>query len=75
MASSSSGDNLKGIYEYHIDSEIFKLGKSLFKFVSRTGRISWIQDSISEVDYLFSAFFEQEIEFEETINEITIPQE
>jgi hypothetical protein len=58
MTSSSFGDNPKGIYEFHIDSETLKLKKSLFKLASRAGGISWIQDSISEIDYLFSIFFE-----------------
>jgi hypothetical protein len=40
MVLSSSGDNLKGIYEYYIDNEILKLEKSLFKFASRAGGIS-----------------------------------
>jgi hypothetical protein len=58
MILSNSGDNPKKIYEYHIDSEILKLKKLLFKFASKIGGISWIQNSISEIGYLFNAFFE-----------------
>jgi hypothetical protein len=58
MILSSSGDNPNGIYEYGIDSETTKIERLLFKFVSRAGGISWIQDAISEIGYLFSVFFE-----------------
>jgi hypothetical protein len=46
------------MYEYDIDNEIVKIGKSLFKFVFRVGDISWVQNTISEYDYLLSVFFE-----------------
>jgi hypothetical protein len=42
MALSSFGDNPKGIYEYDIDSEIVKIKKLLFKFVSKIDGIFWI---------------------------------
>jgi hypothetical protein len=58
MTSISSVDNPNGIYEYDIDSETVKIRKSLFKFVFKTDGISWVQDAISEFDYLFSIFFE-----------------
>jgi hypothetical protein len=74
MASTSSVDNPNGIYEYDIDSETAKVERLLFKLVFRIGGIFWIQDAISEFDYLFNIFFEQKIEFEKNINEITFPQ-
>jgi hypothetical protein len=55
---SSSIDNPNGIYEYDIDSEIIKIKKSLFKLVSKAGNIFWIQNAISEFDYLLNTFFE-----------------
>jgi hypothetical protein len=58
MALSNSVDNPNGIYEYDIDSEIAKIEKLLFKFVSKIGGIFWIQNAISEFDYLLNIFFE-----------------
>jgi hypothetical protein len=58
MALTSSVDNSNGIYEYDIDNEIIKIRRLLFKLVFRIGGISWIQDAISEFDYLFNIFFE-----------------
>jgi hypothetical protein len=58
IISTNSVDNSNGIYEYDIDSEIIKIEKSLFKFAFKAGEISWIQDAISEFDYLFNIFFE-----------------
>jgi hypothetical protein len=40
MASTSFVDNLNGIYEYDIDSEIAKIRRLLFKFAFRADRIS-----------------------------------
>jgi hypothetical protein len=74
IISTNSVDNPNGIYEYDIDSEIIKIKKSLFKFASKVDGIFWIQNAISKFDYLFNIFFEQKIEFEENINEITFPQ-
>jgi hypothetical protein len=58
MASTNSVDNSNEIYEYDIDSEIIKIERLLFKFVFRIDGIFWIQDAISEFDYLFNIFFE-----------------
>jgi hypothetical protein len=74
MISTSFVDNPNEIYEYDIDSEIIKIKRLLFKLAFRTDEISWIQNAISEFDYLLNIFFEQEIEFEKNINEIIFPQ-
>jgi hypothetical protein len=58
MALSNFVDNPNGIYEYDIGSEIIKIKRLLFKFVFRIGEIFWIQNAISEFDYLFNIFFE-----------------
>jgi hypothetical protein len=58
MISTSFVDNPNGIYEYDIDSETIKIGKSLFKFAFRIDGIFWIQNAISKFDYLFNIFFE-----------------
>jgi hypothetical protein len=42
MALSSFVDNLNGIYEYDIDSEIAKIERLLFKLVFKIDGISWI---------------------------------
>ena len=50
--------NPNGIYEYDIDSETVRIRRSLFKLVSKVDGIFWIQNAISEYDYLLNAFFE-----------------
>jgi hypothetical protein len=54
----NSVDNSNEIYEYDIDSETIKIERSLFKFVFRVGGIFWVQNAISEFDYLFNIYFE-----------------
>jgi hypothetical protein len=58
MILTNSVDNSNGIYEYDIDNETAKIKRLLFKLAFRIGGIFWIQNVISEFDYLFSVFFE-----------------